>query len=420
MFDFFSGWFLQAGASEAAAGTLARIAGVILVTLLSLILYVIVRRYIFSTIARFIRETGTTRDDFLVKNKVLSRMALMVPPAVFYLLAPSIFTGRDDLVDGLRQITLILATIVGIIILEGVLDTILDIYHTFDVSRAVPLKGLMQALKIVLFLLGGLLIISLTLGRSPLYLLGGIGALTAVLMLIFQDAILGLVAGVQLSANQMLARGDFIEMPRYDADGVVTDVALTTVKVQNADLSITTIPTYALITESFRNWRGLDLSAGRRIKRNINLDINTIRLCDRAMLERYATIPYMADYFQDKTAELTGEPDGPANLDLLAEQRSITNISAFRTYVEQYLAHHPALNHDMTLLVRPLEPTASGLPLQIYAFTLEKSWVPYERVQADLFDHIMATLPDFDLKIFQNPTGIDMRAFTGAALADGV
>jgi miniconductance mechanosensitive channel len=411
MFDLFFDWFLRAGAGEQAATTLAHIAGATIALTFSIFIYIVVKRYLFNTISRYVKETGTTRDDYLVDNKVFSRLALIVPAVVFYLLIPTIFTGNQELIDGARQIMAIYAVIIGVIVAEAVLDTILDIYHTFDASRSVPLKGLVQAIKILIFLLAGLLIISLSLDRSPVYILGGVGAFTAVLMLIFQDSILGLVAGVQLSTNQMLARGDFIEMPGYDADGIVTDVALTTVKVQNADMSITTIPTYALIKESFRNWRGLDVAAGRRLKRNINIDITTIRICDEQMLRRYAEIPYVEEYLQLETAACTGDADAEADLALLAKRRAVTNVSAFRAYVERFLAHHTDLNHDMTLLVRPLEPTASGLPIQIYVFIKEKSWIPYERIQADIFDHIMAIVQDFDLKIFQNPSGHDMRAF---------
>jgi miniconductance mechanosensitive channel len=253
-------------------------------------------------------------------------------------------------------------------------------------------------------------VLSLVLGRNPFVLLTGLGAMTAVLMLIFKDAILGLVAGVQLSANRMVSLGDWIEMPKYGADGDVIDVALTTVKVQNWDKTITTIPTYALISESFKNWRGMSESGGRRIKRAVQIDIASIRFCDDDMLARYARIQHVSKYLADKQDELTRwNADHGVDASSAANGRRLTNVGTFRAYVVAYLRHHPLIHQDMTFLVRQLAPTAEGLPIEIYVFSRDQRWSYYEDLQADIFDHVLAVAREFDLRVFQRPAGSDFR-----------
>jgi len=231
------------------------------------------------------------------------------------------------------------------------------------------------------------------------------------MMLVFRDSILGFVAGIQLAANKMVAVGDWIEMPNYGADGDVLEVALTTVKVQNWDKTITTIPTYALISESFKNWRGMSESGGRRIKRPVNIDMSSIRFCDEEMLERYGKIQYISEYIEAKKEELE-EFNQAINVDnaSLVNGRRMTNIGTFRAYIRAYLQNHPAINKSMTFLIRQLQPTEHGLPIEIYVFSKDKVWANYEAIQADIFDHILAVVPEFDLRVHQNPTGADFRA----------
>jgi miniconductance mechanosensitive channel len=249
-------------------------------------------------------------------------------------------------------------------------------------------------------------------------LLGGMGAMTAVLMLVFKDPILGFVAGIQLTSNRLLAVGDWIEMPKYGADGSVIEVALTTVKVQNWDMTITTIPTYALISDSFKNWQGMAESGGRRIKRAVYIDLQTIRFCTEEMLERFRKIQYIAAYICEKQTELD-EYNRQHGVDqvTLANGRRLTNIGTFRAYVIAYLRHHPMINQNMTFLVRQLAPTSRGLPLEIYVFSKEKRWVNYEAIQADIFDHILAVAPEFDLRVFQEPSGNDLAHLAGLSRA---
>jgi miniconductance mechanosensitive channel len=241
-------------------------------------------------------------------------------------------------------------------------------------------------------------------------LFASLGTLTAVLMLVFKDAILGLTAGIQLTTNKMLAIGDWLEMPKYGADGDVLEITLTTVKVQNWDRTITTIPTYALISDAFKNWRGMSESDGRRIKRSLFLDLNTIRFCDEPLLKRLSRIQLIQEYVDRKKEELA-EYNKQSKVDdsCLVNGRRMTNVGTFRAYITAYLKRHPMVNQEMTLLVRQLEPTPKGLPIQIYIFSKEKRWVPYEDIQSDIFDHLLAVLPEFDLRVFQSPSGVDMR-----------
>ncbi|MBU4010239.1 MAG: mechanosensitive ion channel family protein, partial [Proteobacteria bacterium] len=251
-------------------------------------------------------------------------------------------------------------------------------------------------------------IISIVFSKTPIYFISGMGAFMAILLLVFKDVILGFVAGIQLSANKMLANGDWIEMPKYGADGEVMDVALTTVKIQNWDKTVTTIPTYALISESFINWRGMQLSGGRRIKREVCIDINTIKFCTDEMVERFSKIRYIAEYMEHKKKELAEynklhnlEDSGTAN------KRQLTNIGTFRAYVVAYLKNHPMINQEMTFIVRQMAPAKYGLPIQIYVFCKDKAWANYEGIQSDIFDHILAIVPEFDLRVYQSPAGID-------------
>jgi miniconductance mechanosensitive channel len=287
-----------------------------------------------------------------------------------------------------------------------------DIYQTFSVSGDIPLKGFAQVLKIILYGTGLILVISVLLDRSPIYLLSGLGALTAVLMLVFKDPILGFAGGIQLISNRMLKNGDWIEMPRYGADGDVMDITLTTVKVCNFDNTITTIPTYALINDSFKNWRGMQESQGRRIKRALHIDVNSIKFCTSEMLERYAGFHHISEYIAQKKLELVQHNAVLGDhVHHAANTRRLTNIGTFRAYAAAFLQSHPMINTDLTCMVRQLAPTQNGLPLEIYAFCKDKVWSNYEAVQADIFDHLLAIVPAFDLKIYQYPSGSEIRQF---------
>ncbi len=410
---FILGW----GANEPVAHVAARLIAFAAVLILSLVVFFIASRIVLRIVERMALKTEAHWDDKIVHSRALFWAANLAPAIVIYLLVPTALRGWDGAVQiilGTAQIYMIVVTLFA---LDALLNAALEIYNDFPVSREVPLKGFVQVAKLILYILAFIVVISTLLSTSPAYLLSGMGVLASVLILVFKDAILGFVAGIQLSANRMLAKGDWIEMPKYGADGDVLEIALTTVKVQNWDKTITTIPTYALITDSFQNWRGMSESGGRRIKRSIYVDLSTIKRCTPEMLERFKRIKYIADYVEEKNQELSRwNQERGIHMSDVANARHLTNVGTFRAYIQSYLENHPQVNQDMTLLVRHLETTSQGLPIQIYCFCRDKVWANYERIQADIFDHILAIAPEFDLRIFQNPTGGDFRTLSDSRM----
>jgi miniconductance mechanosensitive channel len=401
---------LELGLGEDFAATSARTGVSILVALAALIAHRLARGPVLRTIDSLIRRTNTDWDDALIERRVLHRLAHLVPGLVIYRLAPLALVGHarlQEIADTGVQIYLVLTSM---LVIDALMSTTVDIYRSTKTSREISIKGLIQFLKVILYFLCGVFVVSVLLGKSPFYLLSGLTALTAVLLLIFRDAILGLVAGIQLSVNRMVARGDWIEMPKYGADGDVLDVTLTTVKVQNWDKTITTIPTYSLISESFKNWRGMQDSGGRRIKRSVHIDISTVKFLDEQMIERFGKIQYITDHIEHKKQELAEYNElNQVDLSHLANGRRMTNVGTFRAYVEAYLKNHPQISQEMTFLVRQLAPTPKGLPIEIYVFCKDKVWANYEAIQGDIFDHILAIIPVFDLQAFQEPAGKDFR-----------
>jgi miniconductance mechanosensitive channel len=393
--------------------------GTLVVLLISVVAYMISRRIANRTVPRIVERTANTWDDVLAEKGVFRHLALMMPALVMQFFIPAVLADYPRVVTVIGRVLSIYLIIVTVLVIDALLNALHTIYQHFKVSQEIPLTGFVQVLKIVMYCLGLLLVISIVLDRTPLYLFSGLGAMTAVLMLVFKDPIMGFVSGLQLTGNRMLRQGDWIEMPKYNADGDVIDITLTTVKVRNWDKTITTIPTYALISDSFKNWRGMQESGGRRIKRAIYVDMSTIRFCTPQMLTRYAKIHYIADYIARKNQELDQHNAalGLAAQDM-ANLRRLTNIGTFRAYVQAYLLDHPMINTDMTFLVRQLEPCEHGLPLEIYVFCKDKAWANYEGVQADIFDHLLAIAPEFDLRVFQYPSGHDVSVF-GNRLSEG-
>ena len=406
---------IEWGLSEDFAATGARTSVSILIALAALVAHRLARGPVLRTINSLIRHTNTHWDDALIERGVLHRLAHLVPGLVIYRLAPLALVGHtrlQEIVDTGVQVYLVLTSM---LVIDALMSTTVDIYRSTKTSREISIKGLIQFLKVILYFLCGVFVVSVLLGKSPFYLLSGLTALTAVLLLIFRDAILGLVAGIQLSVNRMVARGDWIEMPKYGADGDVLDVTLTTVKVQNWDKTITTIPTYSLISESFKNWRGMQDSGGRRIKRSVYIDISTVKFLDEEMIERFGKIQYITDHIERKKQELAEYNElNQVDLSHLANGRRMTNVGTFRAYVEAYLKNHPQISQEMTFLVRQLAPTPKGLPIEIYVFCKDKVWANYEAIQGDIFDHILAIIPVFDLQAFQEPAGKDFRGLNPA------
>jgi miniconductance mechanosensitive channel len=304
----------------------------------------------------------------------------------------------------------VLFLLAAMLTVDALLSALLAIYSSSGISKEISITPFVQVLKLALYFVSGILLLSLLLQKTPLYFLSGLGALTAVLMFVFKDILMGFVAGIQLIANKMVAPKDWIEMPKYGADGDVIEITLTTVKVQNFDNTITTIPTYALINESFKNWRNMNLSGGRRIKRYVNIDLSSIKFCDAEMLERFTKIQLITKAIQDRQAEIkVSNEEKNVDESTLVNGRRLTNIGIFRAYVEAYLRQHPQISNQMTFLVRQLSPRENGLPIEIYVFCKETNWNIYEAVQADIFDHILAVVPEFDLRVFQVPSGSDFQ-----------
>lgn len=380
--------------------------------ILAVVLHVIARLVIGIVVKFVVRRTTTTWDDILVDQKLFSRAAHLVPAIVVYLLAPLFISPslEMDWEIAVRRCAAAYMTVVGMLLFTSLLNAAVDIYGTLEKARQNPIKGFAQGAKILVYLVGTVFLIAALTGRDPWRVVAGIGAITAIVMLVFKDSILGLVSSIQIFVNDMVNVGDWIEMPKFGADGAVLDVTLTTVKVQNWDNTITTIPTYAITSDSFKNWRGMEKSGGRRIKRAIMLDMNTIKFCTPEMLERFQKIEILSEYIGERTCQIERDNQGRVmdSQDAINGRR-LTNIGTFRVYLQEYVKRLPELNSDMTLLVRQLAPTREGLPIELYFFSSNTAWVEFESIQADLFDHILSIVPEFDLAVFQSPTGADFR-----------
>jgi miniconductance mechanosensitive channel len=395
---------------------LPAVAGMVLLLVVAFISDLLARRVLLSAVRVFARRTARTWDDTLVKHKVFDRLAQLVPAMVIFagiIFVPNLAEQVDQLV---RNVATGYMVLMMTLTLGAALSAANEIYETFPVSRDRPLKGFIQVVQIAIYVFGGILVISAVLARSPLLLLSGFGAMTAILLLVFKDTILSLVASVQLTAQDMVRVGDWIEMPQFGADGDVVDVQLHTVKIQNWDKTITTIPTHRLISDSFKNWRGMSQSGGRRIKRAIYIDTSTIRFLTSNEVDQFNEFALLKTYIKDKEQELL-DFNARLNTGVTADvnQRRLTNVGTFRAYVFNYLKHHPRIHQDMTLLVRQQPPGPEGLPIEIYCFTNITEWAAYEDIQSDIFDHFMAIVPAFGLKLFQKPAGSDVAGMLGRA-----
>jgi miniconductance mechanosensitive channel len=384
------------------------------ICLLAFVANYITKNVILRAIEHLILKSKTAWDDVLVERRVLRRLSHLAPALVFYFLIPFLFKGNETVRTISQRLASVYMLVVGLITIDAFLSAVQDIYGKFQVSKQMPIRIFVQVIKVLLYLLAAVIVISILIGKSPAFLIGSLGAMAAILMLVFRDPILSFAAGIQLSSNKMVQIGDWIEMPKYGVDGDVIDISLTTVRVQNFDKTIVTIPPYALVTDSFKNWRGMSEAGGRRIKRAIYLDMSSITFCNEEMIERFRKIRYISNYIEAKKKELS-EYNKQLNIDDtdLANCRRMTNIGTFRAYIIEYLREHPKISKQMTLLVRQLDPGANGLPIEIYVFSTDTNWINYEGIQGDIFDHILAIIPEFGLKVFQNPTGGDFKAVIG-------
>jgi miniconductance mechanosensitive channel len=383
----------------------------LVVALISTVTFVAARYLLARGLIYAAGRTKTQVDDIIVRHLHPFRFAWIAPLLVLHYFAALLPAG----VESVRHVLLFLIMWLSLVTANALLNAANEIYERSSFFRGQSIQGYLDLLKLIAIVVGMILTISLFTGQSPLVLLSGLGAAMAVLLLLFQDTLLSFVASLQIHSNDLVKEGDWIEMPAYDADGDVLNISLHTVTVQNWDKTITTVPTHKLLSTPYRNWRGMQESGGRRIKRAIHLDLNTVRFCDGEMIDRYRQVDLVKDYVEAKLAEVVqwAETHETAACNPFAGPE-LTNLGVFRAYVTSYLKCRPDLHQDgMTLLVRELDPGPSGLPLEVYVFTKTTAWEEYEGIQADIFEHLVAAVPQFDLRVFQQPTGVDFRALIG-------
>ena len=386
--EIFTGWLLRLGLTESVSSLLVRIGVIMTMLLVAFIIDRVCRKVIIPTIRKITAKTEFIWDDYLLGENILNDICRFISPIVVYVLLPLAFSD-SAIAELLMKFCRIYILLVFMKLLCSVISALYTMASEHDSLKNHSMKGFYQMLKLAVICVGTILIISILIDKNPIVLLTGLGAGTAILMLVFQDTIKGFVAGIQLIANDMLRPGDWITMPKYGADGDVIEVTLTTVKVRNWDKTIITVPPYALVNDSFQNWRGMFETGGRRIKRSINIDMNTIRFCTDKEMDIFRKHSWMQGF------ESTGMEE--------------VNLYIFRHYIEYYLRHHPKVNSEMIMTVRQLQPTEHGMPIELYFFSADTAWLKYEHLQAEVFDHVLAMLHSFGLRAFQSPAGTDMH-----------
>ena len=380
-------WMQNAGMNAIWTNICLRLVAVLIIVIFSYTLNRIFKKILIPATRRFTAKTAVVWDDHLFNYDVLRHLARLITPIIVDIMLPYIFPNEPKLLSFTHKACDIYIIYVVIKLICAFITSFYNLSNSTSKNHSV--KGFYQMIKLVMICIGVIISISILIDKNPIVILTGLGAGTAILMLIFQDTIKGLVAGVQLMANDMLRPGDWITMSKHGVDGDVLEVSLTTVKVQNWDKTIVTVPPYVLVNESFQNWRGMYDIGGRRIKRSINIDMNTIRFCTKDEMEQYSHEVWMKDY--------------------KASHKDDVNLHIFRHYVEYYLTHHPEVNTNLIMTVRQLQPTAEGLPIELYFFSSDTRWLNYEHLQAEVFDHVLSMLETFDLKVFQSPAGTDIK-----------
>ncbi|MFA6656823.1 mechanosensitive ion channel family protein [Mesotoga sp.] len=407
MVDIFAGWFSALGLSETFDLVLANIVVGIIMIVVAFLSKFLFEKLLIKPIEIIVRKSAFKWDDHLIKHKLLYKIALMIPAIVIALFARA-FPAIEGLIYKLVTTYLIF---ISAVVVDAFLDVFTSAYQSLETSRDKPIKSYMTVVKIMIYIVAGVIAVSVLTEISPWGILSGIGAMTAVLLVVFRDSLLGLVASIQISKNNLVSIGDWIEVPKFQADGDVIDITLTTIRIQNWDKTITTIPSYALISESFKNWKGMFQAGGRRIKRSVFIDNSSIRFLDDELFDRLYRIEILRPYLESRKKEIEKfNRENEIDVSEPVNGRRMTNIGTFRAYVTAYLRNHPGTNKDMIIMVRQLQPADTGLPLEIYCFSKDTSWVNYESLQSDIFDHIFASMPHFGLRFFQNPSGRDVRA----------
>ena len=410
MNELISTWLSQQGIEAQYLALATKLTGTLTILLIAALSYYLAKYQVLKVVKKVIVRTKNTWDDLLLEHNVFTRLVLLVPFIVILFLIPLALRPEEPLANLLNVIAKVAICVQVANSISAILNVIKSIYRQSAKERYIPLNSAIQVIKLAVYLVATILALSYILDKSPIYLLSGLGALTAVLLLVFQDTIKGLVASIQISANRMVAPGDWVEIPQYGADGDVIEIGLNTVKIQNFDKTVTTVPTYALISGSFKNWRDMFNSGGRRIKRTITIDISSIHFYDQVKINQLADISLISDYLKEKQQEIVDNNKAKNLVNGSAlNARQLTNVGTFRAYIEAYLKQHDKVHHQLTCMVRQLAATETGLPLELYFFSNDQNWVNYEGIQADIFDHLFAMAPHFDCRIFQHPTGYDWQ-----------
>ncbi|PLX11138.1 MAG: mechanosensitive ion channel protein MscS [Marinilabiliales bacterium] len=406
--EYIKGILQKIGLSENLAHNIADYIILIVLAIVAYLGYLVTLYLIKRILIPLFNKSKTQFDDLLIKHRFFKRLSLMVPAFILYYFTEDTMTTMNDFVDLLVKGIEVFFIVNFILIIDSLLSTLNDYYERFSFSKDHPIKGVVQITKIIIYVAGVILIFAQLFDKDLSTIFLGLGTLSAVMMLIFKDPILGFVGGLQLIFNKMVAIGDWISMPKFGADGNILEINLTTVKVQNLDKTIVTIPTYNLISDSFQNWKGMENSGGRRIKRAINIDMDSIRFCDEKLLDKYKKISLVKDYIVEKQTEIESfNASNKVDSSITPNGRRQTNIGIFREYLKRYLSSRSDINMNMTFMVRQLPPSEKGIPIEIYVFANTTEWIAYEGIQADIFDHVMAAVKEFDLKIYQFPKSGD-------------
>jgi len=413
-YDYFdpylSSFFKLFGLTQTKSDEYANYGEVFIAFILAVIFFFIVRYILRSVVETAIKKTKNEWDDMLLDHGILHKVSYLAPAILLDHSVDHILASLPGLLGLVKLFISIYYAFIIARVLTSFLDVVNSVVKVKKSKNRVAVKGVSQVLKIIIYIIFIIITISFIIGKEPGAILAGLGAASAIILLIFKDTILGFVGGIQLTAYDMVKEGDWISLPQYGADGTVIDISLTTVKVQNWDKTISTIPTYSLVSDSMKNWRGMEESGGRRIKRAVKLDMTSVKFCTEEMLERFNKIDILKDYLKKTSAELDAY-NKKMNIsgEVLVNGRRQTNLGVFRAYLVAYLRNIPEINDKMTFIVRQLETSEKGIPMEIYVFSKIQSWVEYEAIQSDIFDHVLAAIPEFDLRVFQEPTGADFR-----------
>jgi miniconductance mechanosensitive channel len=373
-----------------------------IIILLSIFAYYITKKIFLKLLESFIKKTKAEWDDILIKENVFNRVSHIAPAILIFQFAATFPQYQASI----QKFALTYMIIVTLFVFLSIFNSIESIYSSYPISKIRPIKGYIQIIKIFIMIIGIIIITGTIINQSPWQLITGIGAMTAFLLFVFKDPILGLIASIQFATNDMIHIGDWIQMPQYNADGDIVDISLTTIKVKNFDKTITTIPTYSLISDSFKNWRGVKETNARRVKRSIFIDVNSVKFCTPEMISKFENFDLISSYIKNNNNEII---KSNKNKTLKANMRGLTNIGVFRIYLIEYLKKNNNIRQDLTLLVRQLPSSEFGIPLEIYFFSKEINWAAYEKIQSDVFDFVFAIINDFDLKVFQYPSGNDLK-----------